>query len=298
MNQKIGFYKTAIICVFMPLLVLGILCNAGASQRHFLWSFGHDPAPVYLLGSIHLLKPDAYPLPPVIESAYAESTCVVFETDISKMNTPNIQKKMIALATYPKGQTLSESLPGETYRILVEKLNRLGLRAQNFEAYRPWFCAMNITHLELFRLGFNPVYGIDMHFFQKTRNSRKKMDYLEPIEFQLDLLGALDGEGQMSFLEQTLKELAVIEQMAADMVRFWQTGDTKRLAALLFKYKDEYPGIYDRLFFQRNKNWLPHIENLARKNEPSLVIVGAGHLVGKNGLLDLLKQRGYDIKQH
>ncbi|MGD8975817.1 MAG: TraB/GumN family protein, partial [Desulfobacterales bacterium] len=147
------------------------------------------------------------------------------------------------------------------------------------------------------RLGFNPLYGIDMHYYGKARTDGKKIGFLESVEFQLDLLGKMNTHDQNAFLNQTLKDLEVAAQMASDMMRYWQTGDSKNLYKLLFKSFEGYPEIQDRLLVQRNKDWAIKIAQMLKETNQVLVIVGAGHLIGPNSVVELLKQKGYSVKQ-
>jgi uncharacterized protein YbaP (TraB family) len=107
----------------------------------------------------------------------------------------------------------------------------------------------------------------------------------------------MNDRDQKSFLSQTLKDLEISVQLADDMVAAWQRGDADKLYALLFKSFQEYPGIEDRLLIQRNKDWILKIEQMLEKPQNTMVIVGAGHLIGPEGIVQLLKQKGYAVKQ-
>ena len=168
---------------------------------------------------------------------------------------------------------------------------------EQFVRFRPWFLAVTLTTLELQRLGFNPLYGIDMHYYGKARADGKKIGFLESVEFQLDLLGKMNTPDQNAFLNQTLKDLEVAAQMASDMMTYWQTGDSENLYKLLFKSFEGYPQIQDRLLVQRNKDWAIKIAQMLKGSNQVLVIVGAGHLIGPNSVVELLKQGGYSVKQ-
>ena len=154
-----------------------------------------------------------------------------------------------------------------------------------------------MTTLELQRLGFNPLYGIDLHFYTKAKADEKELAYLESIEYQLSLLGKMNAQDQKSFLTQTLKDLDISAQLADDMMEAWQNGEADDLYALLFKSFEDHPGIEDRLLTRRNEDWLPQIEKWLKTPKITMVIVGAGHLVGPEGLVELLKQKGYEVKQ-
>ncbi|CAB1075783.1 hypothetical protein D1AOALGA4SA_3594 [Olavius algarvensis Delta 1 endosymbiont] len=262
-----------------------------------LWEVKNGSTRVFLLGSLHVLKSSAYPLAEEINNAYTASKRLVFETDIGAMMEPAVLTKMMELGLYPEGQDLFQNISGTTRRSLEKKLQDLGLPAATFARFKPWFMAMTLTTLELQRLGFNPQYGIDLHFYTKAKADNKTLAYLEPVEYQLNLLGKMDSRDQKSFLNQTLKDLANSAVLADQMMAAWQSGEADDLYTLLFKSFEDHPGIEDRLLTRRNKEWIDRIEDMLQEPQATMVIVGAGHLVGPEGLVELLKEDGYEVKQ-
>jgi uncharacterized protein YbaP (TraB family) len=147
------------------------------------------------------------------------------------------------------------------------------------------------------RMGFSPQYGIDVHFFARAKSAGKEIGFLESTEFQIDLLGSMDKQDQNAFLNQTLKELELADELAGGLVKFWKAGDAARLHDLLSKSFKNYPDLYERLLIQRNKKWTKEIEGAMRKNKNTLFVVGVGHLVGPESVVDLLQTKGYPVKQ-
>ena len=267
------------------------------THKSSLWSIETQSNKFYLLGSLHLLKQDSYPLAAAIGSAYADSRKIVFETDIAALQEPAMQAKLLQLGLYPEGSNLLQDLDGRTRQLLEKKMSALGLPLEQFARFKPWFIALTLTTLELQRMGFSPLYGLDVHFFNKARTDAKEIGFLEPAEFQLNLLGKMVKKDQIAFLNQTLKDLEVVNELAADLVKFWKAGNAKGLHELLFRSFKDYPDIHDRLLIQRNKKWVEEIEVLMRENKNILFVVGAGHLVGPESVVDLLQKRGYKVKQ-
>ena len=267
------------------------------SSKSCLWVVETPSNRVFLLGSLHLLKSDAYPLAAEIGRAYALSQRLVFETDLEAVMDPAIQAKMMKLGVYPEGQDLFENITGNTRIRLEKKLKELGLPPAYFSRFKPWFLALTLTTLELQRMGFNPLYGVDFHFYNKAKADEKELAYLESADYQLNLLGKMNDRDQKSFLSQTLEDLEISAQLTDDMVAAWQRGDADKLHELLFKSFQEHPGIEDRLLTQRNKDWILKIEEMLGKPQNTMVIVGAGHLIGPAGIVQLLKQKGYAVKQ-
>jgi len=273
------------------------LAQASAQKKNFLWSVKSDTAIIYLLGSVHLLKSDAYPLDNNIEAAYQDCTKVVFETDVGGMATPAVQEQMMTLALYTEGQTLKQSISPEIYRKLEAKVAEAGLPMAQFNQLRPWMCALTLVLLELQKMGFDPSYGIDHYFYNKALQEKKETVYLEPVEYQLGLFADMDAGEEEDFLQQTLKDLEVVKTMFADIISAWKSGDAVRLESILTLSFKDYPEIYDRFLAQRNKAWVGTIERLLGQGGSAFVVVGAGHLVGPDNLLQLLKDRGYTVEQ-
>jgi uncharacterized protein YbaP (TraB family) len=271
--------------------------QAEVTSKSCLWSVEAGDNTIYLLGSLHVLKNDAYPLAAAIEEAYASSRKVVFETDMTAMTNPSVQQKMLALGLYPEGQTLDQHLSGKTRSLLKKKMTELGLPMQQFARFRPWFIALTLATFELQRLGYNPMYGVDMHFFSRAKEDEKELGFFEPVEYQIDLLGKMANQDQESFLNQTLEEMDIVAELAAEMTAYWESGDAENLYQLMNRSFKDHPTIRDRLLIQRNKNWTSQIEALMKENKNVLVIVGAGHLVGPDSVVDLLKKRGYSVEQ-
>ena len=295
--------KTAAIflsLIFILLLSSGL--NARQNQqtvtsKHCLWEIKTPTNKVFLLGSLHLFKSEAYPLAPAIDMAYRNSSKVVFEIDIGAIEEPAVQARMLRLAIYPEGQNLLQHIPPDMKKALKKKLADLGLPLEQMVRFKPWFLAITLTTLELQRLGFSPLSGIDVHYYSRARSDEKEVAYFESVDYQLDLLGNMSADDQISFLGQTLKDLELAAGMADDLMRYWQNGQADELHTLPFKSFDEFPEIENRLLLQRNKDWVKQIETMLGGPENTFIVVGAGHLVGPDSVVDLLRKKGYKVKQ-
>jgi uncharacterized protein YbaP (TraB family) len=301
-------FKCNFLKVFIVIIIFGFFLTGAKSEeiqqspaqdtsKSCLWSVRSGSSTIYLLGSLHVLKSDAYPLAKAIEEAYSASQKVVFETDMNAMTDPNIQKKMLELGIYPQGQSLTQNLGADTLNLLKKKMAEMGLPTQQFDRFKPWFIALTLETFELLRLGFNPIYGVDMHFFNRAKKDRKEIGFLEPIEYQLNLLGKMTKRDQDSLLRQTLKEMDLVAELAADMIAYWKTGDANNLNKLMNKSFEDHPSIREQLLIQRNRQWVLRIEKLMQEHKNVLVVVGAGHLVGPESVVELLKEKEYQVTQ-
>jgi len=267
------------------------------AKNNLLWSFETGKNTIYLLGSLHVLRGDSFPLSKEIEEAYSDCTKVVFETNPEGVNDPAFQAQVMAQGLYAEGQTLKRNVSQQTYRLLEKKAHAVGLPVAQFDRFKPWVCALIVTSMELQRLGFDPRHGIDAHFFQRAKGDGKEIIALESAEYQLGLFTKMGKTEQESFLRQTLKDLELIETMASEMVDAWRTGDGDRLSSIIRANLEEHPDMYKRFITQRNVKWASQIENLMRQDDTVLVIIGAGHLVGAESIVELLRKRGHRVVQ-
>ena len=274
------------------------LATAQAKTKgSFLWSVENGTNTVYLLGSIHFLTSESYPLAVEIENAYKDSQKLVFETDIDGFNDPVFQSKMATFGLIPDGKTLQQYVSKETYSSLKRKVEKIGLPMELFDRLKPWLCGLTLTAIEVQRLGLNPNYGIDVHFFNKAKKDGKQMLFLESVDDQLRLFTEMSKEQEEAFLGQTLKDLELIETKLPEMINAWTNGDADGLELIVETSFKEHPQAYETMIVRRNENWVTRIENLKKQDGNVLVIVGAGHLVGNENVLELLKRKGYKIEQ-
>jgi hypothetical protein len=269
---------------------------AKATARHSLWKI-EGANTVYLLGSIHLLKESNYPLPAVIESAFTNSQIAVFETDVSELEQPEAQLKLMTKARLPEGETLKDQLSAQTYAQFLEQTRRLEVPDLVFAQFKPSLAAVMLAMLELQKLGFDPTRGVDKYFFDRAQKDGKQTVALETVDFQINLVTDFTkAEGEL-MMKTTLKDIENTRKMYDEILKAWQTGDSAGLEKLINEALNEAPVIAKRMIADRNHSWLPKIRELVRGKKPAIVIVGAGHLVGREGVVELLKKEGMKITQ-
>ena len=252
---------------------------------------------MYLLGSIHMMKKEAYPLNPAIEKAYKDSEGIVFETDLDAVNEVSFQLRMMSSGMYRDGKTLRETLSEKTYLRVTKKIQEYGLELARFDLFKPWFCAMAISMAELKRLGLDPEFGIDNYFFKRAKQENKSLFFLESLDFQLELFSAMDDQNQNLFLEQTLKDVENIEKVFPEIVKYWEFGNLEKLGLAINENFIDYPEIYERFIISRNNKWLSRIDSFIKHNKNILIVVGAAHLVGEKGLIRVLRKKGFKVEQ-
>jgi len=267
-----------------------------SSPSSCLWKVETDQNTLYLLGSIHLLKEENYPLHRNIYQTFDEASHLVFEVNLGELSSPQVQLELASKGIYTNGESLKDTLSPESYARVKSYLNTQGLGMEPFHLMKPWLMATTLTTLELQKLGFSLERGVDSHLFEKAKKEGKKIEGLETVSYQLGLLDNLSPTTQELFLLQTLEELSILEKEMEQIIESWSVGRTAGLEVLL-KSMREFPEVYKALITERNKNWMPHIESYLQQQDTYLIVVGTLHLLGEEGLLSLLKALGYEITQ-
>jgi hypothetical protein len=276
-------------------LLVGV-AEARAEDKSFLWRVQSDKANIYILGSVHFLKKENYPLNKTIEKAFEGSQKLVLEIDLKSEDAGAVQR-----VTLEKGinreRTLEQSVSAETYGLAEKRAQELGIDIRALMPLKPWVVALTMTALQLQKLGFDPNYGVDRYLAQRAAKSRKTVVGLETASFQIGLIDQLPERDQESMLRQSLKEMDVLDRGLDQIVQAWSTGNVARLEALLLGGMREYPAVHQTVIVDRNRRWLPQIEKMIEQGESALIAVGAAHLIGKDGVIELLKARGYTVEQ-
>lgn len=265
--------------------------------KHSLWKVQGASNTVYLLGSIHFLKKDFYPLPKPIEDAYKESEVVVFEVDFDEMKSPEAQLKMVQQGKYPEGETIKQHLNKSTYeKMHAYVAQRMGDGAA-FDSLKPWMVAVALLTMELQKLGFDPEQGVDQYFLNKAKKDKKRIMSLETVDVQLSLFAGLSKEEENAMLEETLREISEFKQIFDDVIEAWKTGDAKALDKFIVESMREHPKIHKKLLIDRNEQWADKLEKLLTRDKDVFVVVGAAHLVGKDSVVDLLTKKRFKVQQ-
>lgn len=264
---------------------------------HCLWKAQGDSNVVYLLGTIHLLRETDYPLPQVMESAFTNSRTAVFETDIDKLNDPNVAMKMLQKAALPPGQTLQQLLPTNVYASFSRHAEEAGLPMMMLNSMKPGMAIVMLEAVELTRLGADPEYGEDQHFFKIAKETGRQIVPLETVDFQLDLMLSFSGADEQLMVEKSLDDIDHEKKDYNDMVSAWKTGDAAGLEKMLNEMRTDAPNIFKKIVADRTASWMPKVNDLLHGSQNAIIIVGAGHLVGPDGLVELLKKQNVKVTQ-
>jgi hypothetical protein len=192
---------------------------------------------------------------------------------------------------------LHQNVSNETYESVATRAKELGIDIRRLNSFKPWIVATTMAAMKLQQLGFDPRLGIDRYFAGRAIQSNKPTGGLETAEFQLNLFDQFSAKDQELLLRQSMNEMDHLERNVTEIVRAWKSGDVDSLERHLMAGMRDYPEIHRKVIDDRNRRWLPQIEGLLSRGENALIVVGAAHLVGTNGVIQLLKGRGYRVEQ-
>ena len=289
MANRIAFY-------WLWLLPVAALADS-AGHPVTLWMAEGTSNHVYLLGSVHLLREEDHPLPRVIDEAYDEAETLYMELDMDDLDPLLMQATINRLGMLEEGTSLRDVMGEELYEEAMAVAVELEIPLEMLERTEPWFAAITVEQLALARIGFNPSYGVEMYLLKKASRDGKTILGFESVEQQLAYLDGLSLDAQLALLMQTLTESAAIREVMDDLILAWRSGDIDFLEQTLLDDVSGYPELYDTIVANRNRLWVDTIDELLEQGEDYLVVVGALHLVGEDGVPQLLRQRGVRITQ-
>ncbi len=287
--------------IVVALLAFTIWSAAGGSlaaqEKSLLWQVSRDDKSIFLLGSIHFLRKENYPLNPAILTAFDASKRLVLEIDLNRASAESTQRATLEKATYQDGTNLAQNVGAETYEMASRRANELGLDMRILNPMKPWFAALTMVAINLQRMGLDPKLGVDRHLAERAKNSGKPTSGLETLESQLGIFDQLSKREQELMLRETVEELERLNRDVNEIVQSWLKGDESRLTKLLLTGMQEYPDLYEKVLVERNRRWLAEIEKLVQQGSGAMVVVGAAHLLGKDSVVEMLKARGYSVEQ-
>jgi uncharacterized protein YbaP (TraB family) len=289
----------AALAACASLLAVCLPPSVDARDQHVLWTVQGEHNTVYLLGSIHVLRAEDGGLPKVADDAYRDAERLVMEIDMDDalQGDPTVMANtMQRMALLPAGQTLRTAL-GSDFAAVQQHAEKAGIDLERFEPFAPWFVATALLQVELAKRGFSPEFGIEDTLVKRAEADHKPIEGLETAEQQFAILANLPMPLQKKFLLMTIDEADDLDTEIRDLLAAWRAGDTEKLAQLLSDEFGDFPELYRPLTEDRNRVWVGEIAGLLHDHDDYLVVVGALHLVGRNSVVDLLRQRGYRVTQ-
>lgn len=272
-----------------------------------LWKVSDADNSLYLLGSFHLLQPGDHPLSPDVDAAYEDAESLLFEMAPAELASPALAVQMGQAALRDDGLTLSQALPEATAAKLQQWLERkapvlakAGLPPQALDRFEAWYVGLLASMLDMADLGLDPALGLDQHFGKAATQAGKPTAGLETAAQQIAFLDGMDAEEQVQFLDEALDNSLTGNEEALQLHALWRAGDAEGLwNGLAAEMRERYPRLYSHINVERNDAWLPELAQRldARGGDDTLVVVGALHLLGGDGLVEKLRARGYAVER-
>lgn len=284
-----------------PATSVTALPGQGPKRPLFLWkitaSNGHF---IYLLGSMHLVPPEVYPLPAELLKIFHQCKSATFEVDQSKLSKDKLRQLIALRGIYEPGDSLNNHISERTKNELAKYMAARELPVENLKNVKPWAISLTVSVLELQRLGLDPELGIDKYFLDEAKAQNKPVYELESAEYQVDLLSGFSEPLQDKFLLQSLIELKDMKTQIGALVSAWKKGDAKamnNIVVCIDKENPELEPVRKKLLYERNYTMKDSLQEFLKEQSQGFVVVGAAHLVGDKGLLNLFATDGYKVEQ-
>lgn len=274
--------------------------DATPPKRGFLWEAHKGAHKIYLMGTIHVGRAEFYPPHPDYLRRLDEAAAIVVEANV--FDARRVAEAIQKTALYPDAEAgLGSRLSEAQQQRVTALINRFGLDPVRIWRMKPWMAANTFVILHAAQLGFNPAFATEAFLFQHAGATGKPLLEIESIEAQLALFERVDTATQVAYLEQVLKgiESGAAEREVRRIVSAWERRDAaeaERLIADIRRAKT--PGerfVAEQLFDARHARMVEAIDRFAASGKLHLVAVGSLHYFGPNGLLELLRARGYAI---
>lgn len=273
--------------------------------NHLLWKVSDENSSVWLFGSIHFADSSFYPLPSEIENAFRNSTALAVEMDISDSETQEkTAEEFLKEGMFTDGRTLKDILPDSLWKTLDSISTTLGMKTENFLPMRPWMAATIIASAAIASTGIQQELGIDMVMLDSAYAQGKEIIALETPEEQVESLSKSEGSEEtdgIAYLESTFREYSKLNQMIKEVISAWKRADVVSLQKSLSadqNMNESEKRLNERMFNQRNKKMKKEILNFLENDKQVFVVVGVGHLILENNLLEMLSENGLKIQRY
>jgi uncharacterized protein YbaP (TraB family) len=262
-----------------------------------MWEVAGAQNSVYLLGSIHLLRPKDFPLPTAFDAAYEDAEILIMEVDMDDLNPLAAQTAFNKYGVLHDDKTLRDLMGNELYEEVAIAAEAIDIPLDMLDKTEPWYAAMTIEIMMLGRMGFDPNLGIEMYMMSKAQNDGKRIDGFETVEEQIQFLDGMSLQAQRDMLVSTLNESARLGEMMDELIDAWRHGNVAELQSGMLDELAKHEELNKALVTDRNARWVEQILQLLDDDDDYLIIVGALHLVGDQGVPNMLEQRGIGIYQ-
>ncbi len=267
--------------------------------RPAMWRLADPDSEITLFGTFHILPADVEWTSAKFDAAMAASETTIVETDATSPQAQvEIQEAVAELGLNPPGVTLSQTLGPDRAAALTALAEELGVPLAALEPMRPWLALISLTQVVFQKAGYDPAQGVEAAVLARAAEEGDAVAYLETAAYQIEALASLDGEEMYANFDTTIDQFAEFDALTARLLKAWRTGDVEGIERdILAPLREVSPGAYETLFTRRNRSWTGEIEALMAGEGDYFIAVGAGHLVGPDSVVAMLRDRGYAVER-
>lgn len=262
-----------------------------------MWELQGETNRIFILGSVHLLRESDYPIPSVIYRAYDEAETLIMELDHDDIDPVQTQKLIAELGMISDGRSLQDLMGSAKYAKAAKLAQEIEVPLEMLTQTEPWLAAISVEVMLMTRLGFDASQGVETHLSEKAQSDGKEILGFETERQQFGILDNLSRRAQQDLLLQTLADGAELEDILDGMIDAWRHGDVEHLETALLSDMMDYDELYNAIVVKRNRDWVRQIGALTNDRDDYLIVVGALHMAGEDGVPELLRRRGHEVQQ-
>ncbi len=312
MKKSLSYVGTSLATVLISIYPMGVFAQEQSSSETkteaaiapadvktidadpALWVVKDEDTTIYMLGTVHFLKPGLTWFNEVVKEAFDKSDSLVLE--IKPGNPAEDQQIFIKHAINKDGKVARLSLSEDQQKAYEKAVTSLGLPLNGLDPFKPWAVGLVLQVTALQKVGFDPNTGVEKILEGAANASKKEIIGLETTEFQLGIFDSFTEENQKAFLIQTIDSFDDIEKGLDSLVTLWGNGDPQGLSSLLNQDLST-PEIRQKLLTRRNANWAKWIDTRMDKPGTIFMAVGAGHLAGGDSVQSLIGAYGLQAER-
>jgi uncharacterized protein YbaP (TraB family) len=279
----------------LAILAAGAVAAFPAAADPALWVVRDEDSTIYLLGTVHVLRPDTVWRTPAIDRAMAESDALWLEVEA---DDPAAMQPLVARYGLDPARPLSSKLTPEQKARLDAAAAGMGASGAALEPLRPWLAGLTLSVGPLVKAGYDPASGVESKLKAAARAAGKPIRTLETLEQQIGFFADLPPAVELAFLLSALDEMDTGPATLDALVAAWSAGDQEALNALMVsEMAADYPELYQALLVDRNKDWAGQIQILLAGKGVTVIAVGAAHLVGDDSVQVQLLARDIAVER-
>jgi uncharacterized protein YbaP (TraB family) len=251
--------------------------------------------PSYLFGTIHLIPAADFFLPDGLETALGKSQKIFFEIDLDEMNDMGAMFGLVDKIMMKNDTSLSDLVSNEEYTKIKAYFENLGLPLAMFDRVKPMFLsAMAGTDGNPFALQDGSFKSYELELAELAKKKNIEVDGLESMEFQLSIFDSIPYAIQAKMLLESVAATKPDEDQVEQMYNNYKSQNLDALNQTISKEDQQLLPYLEMMLYNRNKNWIPIMKTEMAK-DTCFFAVGAGHLAGEKGVIQLLRNEGYKV---